>query len=339
MSILSIIFLIISLFSTLYSMSFSVNNNYRGYNLIYASGKIHHEDLATLQYSYKRVSKSRQTILVLNSVGGELNEGLKIGRFLKEHRIASAVRKNGVCVSSCALAFLGGRSLSGSKLMILPRGSKLGFHSFHYRNRRYVTASRIQADLANLMSYIDYVNAPRSLVTKMLKTDANSVYWIPNYERRSLGLLSALDRLSFRSHYRKTNNRVSQQFNTSPKRPSGYPLTQTDYIRYYFSKINAILSADRNAYYSDNIALNDISGNSWLKHNLKYVFIKYIKLLSANQVESKVIYALQNGQRICTYNRYRLYQSNNSWKIESKRYKACSHSSRKALRKFASLLP
>ena len=319
-------------------MHFSVNKNYHGVNLIYGSGKIYRGDLRRLSNSYRYLSRSRQTILVLNSGGGELSEGIKIGKFLKENHIGTAVKKYGECASSCALAFLGGRSLDGSKLLILPRGSKLGYHNFYYKHRSYVNPSQVQRDLSTLMNYTRYVNAPSELVSKMLDTDSSHMYWISNYERNKYRLRIGYNRISFRNH-KGTVNEYARGSIPRSSSSSKYLLTQTSYVRYYFSKINTLISAYQGASFNNTVAYNDIYNKDWLSNNLKYVFIKNLKLKKANRVEAKVIYALKNGKRICSLNRYNLYQNNNGWSIVSKSHKACNHSSQKIIRKFASLLP
>lgn len=336
------IFLFTLLLEFGYSMSFSVTPNYHGVNLIYGYGKMYRSDLYKLRAKYAQVPKNRQTILVLNSQGGELRAGIAIGKFLKQNRIGAAVKKYGVCASSCAIALLGGRSLSGAKLQIVPLGSKLGFHQFYYNNRVYVNASQVQRDLNSLMNYTRYVNAPSSLVAKMMQTNANKLYWITNQDRRLYRFKSGYRNISFRNHSRyanrtpiiKNNHLVAPSSSTSR-----YLLTQTSYIRYYLSKVNTYLSANRGAYFNNNIALNDIYHKDWLSRNLNYVYIKKIKLSRANKVEAKVIYSLKNGKRVCSNNTYNLFQNNNGWIISNKTYKGCDHNSRKILRKYASLLP
>ena len=330
------------LFTFSYSMSFSVTPNYHGVNLIYGYGKMYRGDLKRLRAKYAQVPKNRQTILVLNSQGGELRAGIAIGKFLKQNRIGAAVKKYGVCASSCALAFLGGRSLSGAKLQIIPFGSKLGFHQFYYNNRAYVDNAQIQRDFNSLMRYVKYVNAPRSLVNKMMRTSSKRLYWITNQDRRNYHFKSGYRNISFREHSRYASNTPIIQNNhlVAPYSSSSrYLLTQTSYIRYYLSKVNSYISSNRGALFKNNIALNDIYHKDWLSRNLNYVYAKDIKLLNTNKVQAKVIYSLKNGQRVCSYNTYKLLQNNKGWRIAKKTYKGCNRSSKKILKYYASLLP
>ncbi|TAJ39892.1 MAG: hypothetical protein EPO55_10920 [Reyranella sp.] len=71
----------------------------------------------------------------LSSLGGDLNEGLRIGYLFRDYNVATVVRKKDICLSACALAFLGGTSTHGSSERTpshrLEVGAKLGFHAFY----------------------------------------------------------------------------------------------------------------------------------------------------------------------------------------------------------------
>lgn len=70
----------------------------------------------------------------LSSTGGDVYEGLKIGYLLREYSVASVVRAQDLCLSACALAFLGG-TLSRAGPTFVPSRSieirgQVGFHNF-----------------------------------------------------------------------------------------------------------------------------------------------------------------------------------------------------------------
>ena len=80
----------------------------------------------------------------LSSLGGDLDEGLRIGALFRDYNVATVVRKRDLCLSACALAFLGGTSAhqetgrgspqapsDRSPSHNLERGAKLGFHAFY----------------------------------------------------------------------------------------------------------------------------------------------------------------------------------------------------------------
>ncbi|MBY0324233.1 MAG: hypothetical protein K2X72_36310 [Reyranella sp.] len=70
----------------------------------------------------------------LSSLGGDLYEGLKIGYLLREYSVASVVRAKDICLSACALAFLGGTRSRAGPAFVPSRGieigGQVGFHNF-----------------------------------------------------------------------------------------------------------------------------------------------------------------------------------------------------------------
>ena len=348
-SILSLIFILIIAFtSELSALSYSVNRNFLSYNLIYASGKIRRGDLYKLKRTYRKLSKNRQTIVVFNSTGGELNEGLRIGEFLTSNNIGSAVKKNGMCASSCALAFLGGRAKDNSKLLVLPYSSKLGFHSFYYRNSNYVKTTTVQRDLANVLNYASYVDAPTSLMAEMFNTKSSNMHWVNSNDRATLNLKTDLvkRRIAFPSqnksrYYKREYKKYKrvQPVIQVPVTRTAYSMTQSGYIKNYIGQINSIITANRGEVFNNNVALNDSSYQGWLSNHLRYMYLRKTKLLSRNRIEAEVIYALTNGKRICSKNQYSLQQSDSGWKILSKSHRACNHRSRKEINRIGRSLP
>jgi hypothetical protein len=70
----------------------------------------------------------------LNSEGGSLAEGIKLSRLFNERGIGTAIARGHVCLSACALAFMGGNHFTESDIGDLPNRilhplGRLGFHS------------------------------------------------------------------------------------------------------------------------------------------------------------------------------------------------------------------
>ena len=63
------------------------------------------------------------TIVYMNSDGGSVADGIKIGRLFKKHAIQAIVTGDQVCASSCAFAFL------GAKFRSIYHNGKILFHS------------------------------------------------------------------------------------------------------------------------------------------------------------------------------------------------------------------
>ena len=65
----------------------------------------------------------------LQSGGGLVDDGFKIGRMLRQHHAVTVVGQNDVCASSCAIAFLGGSTRLLLKDKSTGRSGRLIFHA------------------------------------------------------------------------------------------------------------------------------------------------------------------------------------------------------------------
>ncbi len=90
--------------------------------------------LVSLDGRARRAPGAPLATIELSSSGGDLIEGLKIGFLFAEFDVATVVRKRDICLSVCALAFLGGTSShippGRSRSCSLEIGGKVGFHNF-----------------------------------------------------------------------------------------------------------------------------------------------------------------------------------------------------------------
>ena len=79
-----------------------------------------------------KLPPNQRIALILDSPGGLISEGLKLGHFFYDTKIATFVFTGGIgCHSACALAFLGGRdAATGKRLRVMMSGARLGFHQF-----------------------------------------------------------------------------------------------------------------------------------------------------------------------------------------------------------------
>lgn len=89
-------------------------------------------ELLKLQAEVAKLPPDHRVAVILDSPGGLMVEGLKLGRFFHEAKIATYVFAGGMgCHSACSLAFLGGRdAASGKPLRVKMSGARLGFHQF-----------------------------------------------------------------------------------------------------------------------------------------------------------------------------------------------------------------
>lgn len=103
------------------------------------SGPIEEGDADRLRVLLARLKKTapptsdRPLTIELSSIGGDLYEGLKIGYLLREYSVATVVRAKDLCLSACALAFLGGTANRTGPLFVPSRsieiGGQVGFHN------------------------------------------------------------------------------------------------------------------------------------------------------------------------------------------------------------------
>jgi len=319
-----------------YALNLIPNSNYSKYNLIYANGRIHRGDLYRLKKMVKAMPRNKQTIVIFESTGGELNEGIKIGEFIYKNRIATAVKQNSICASSCAIAFLGGRDLYGRKMMILPSTSKLGYHSFYYKRSSRVNVSEVQKDLSRVVNYFSYVRAPNQLMSKMLNTKPFNMYWITKRTNRYLSLRKSVKlKYSF-----KSNKYTQKESNTYKKYRKSYSYSnQKETLKKYFHAINKAISSN-GGYAYNNIAFNNntTTYKFWLESNLNYVYVNSIKKLNSNTIEAHVTYSLKNGYKAYATNRYKLAKNPTGWYIVSKKI-IPNRNSRRIIQSYITKLP
>ena len=105
------------------------------------SGPIEEGDASKLRTILERLRKDSPPVsgrplatLELSSAGGDVFEGFKIGYLLREFNVATIVRARDLCLSSCALAFLGGTASHFGPNFTPSRsieiGGQVGFHNF-----------------------------------------------------------------------------------------------------------------------------------------------------------------------------------------------------------------
>lgn len=103
--------------------------------VIHASGAIEHGDaqkfLAFVRANY--VARADNRIVELASPGGNLLEGIALGQAFRNAGMVTSVRRGNVCMSACAVAYLGGVRVGATGDGVerqLEFGASLGFHGF-----------------------------------------------------------------------------------------------------------------------------------------------------------------------------------------------------------------
>jgi hypothetical protein len=105
------------------------------------SGPIAPGDLLNLQSQMSALPPDTAVMVVLESPGGSLGEGIALGRFFYRARIITVAGPGTGCHSACSTAFLGGRNPStGKPMRIKSSTGLLGFHQFSMKfdpNKKY----------------------------------------------------------------------------------------------------------------------------------------------------------------------------------------------------------
>jgi hypothetical protein len=166
-------------------------------NAIQLKGKIDDGDTFDLKVYLSNLPKKPLVVVYLNSPGGNLREGMRLGRFFFDNKIETSVETKTACASACALAFLGGRDgTTGKPHRTKAANSGLGFHSFsrEFDNKSYsaddlkVVVQQTQTQVFLVADYLKSIGADRDIVRLMLKAQANQMNYISNDEALALNI-------------------------------------------------------------------------------------------------------------------------------------------------------
>lgn len=156
-------------------------------DIVVAQGKIERKSEDGFGEAVKNLPAG--TIVVLNSMGGDLVGGLRLGQSIRARDFNTWVmdatsdnpaikdKKNmGRCFSSCAYAFLGG------VLRRVDRAGQLGVHQFRNTEDK-LDANQAQKISAMLARYLDTMGINRQLLDQALLTEPGKMTLIPETQR------------------------------------------------------------------------------------------------------------------------------------------------------------
>jgi hypothetical protein len=159
-------------------------------NAILLKGKIMPGDTFDLQVYIASLPKKPNIVVYLNSPGGNLHEGMKLGQFFFQNKIETVVESKTACTSACALAFLGGRdSATGKARRTKFSTAGLGFHSFFRefdKTRSYtaddlkVVVRSVQVQVFAVTEYLHAVGADLNVLRVMLRAAPNQMNYLSN---------------------------------------------------------------------------------------------------------------------------------------------------------------
>ncbi len=164
-------------------------------HVIYIDGDLDPATMFDLQANMANISPQKKRQLArrkayLNSKGGDLDVGLKLGRFFRRYRFRTYVKGGDKCISACALAFLGGTN-EGTKNPIAfrtkHRTGVIGFHALkpdidgtlNKRQAEQLVYSAQDRLLKLINFFLDVDGDPRILKRMLLSKE---VFYISNDE-------------------------------------------------------------------------------------------------------------------------------------------------------------
>src|SRR3954464_4322585 len=158
-------------------------------NAVQLKGRIDDGDTYELQVYIASLAKKPNVVVYLNSTGGNLREGMRLGRFFFQNKIETVIESKTQCASACALAFLGGRDDAGKPRRTKASTGGVGFHSFsrEFDKEKNYSADDLksvvqmtQNQVAVVAEYLKAVNADLDLLRIMLRAAANEMNYLSN---------------------------------------------------------------------------------------------------------------------------------------------------------------
>jgi hypothetical protein len=138
------------------------------------------------------------TIILLNSQGGDLSSGIRLGQVIRQKgfntRVGRAqeqqnatVKAPGVCLSSCALAFLGGNQRQ------IDERDELGFFSLQSTQKfpSKLSEEDLKKALSNIARYLDQMNINGTLLEQIMRIEGNSPLLINPTSAKALNIENA----------------------------------------------------------------------------------------------------------------------------------------------------
>jgi len=167
-------------------------------DIVLAQGKIERKSEDGFGEAVKNLPAG--TIVVLNSMGGDLVGGLRLGQSIRARDFNTWVmdatsdnpaikdKKNmGRCFSSCAYTFLGG------VLRRVDKAGQLGVHQFRNTDDK-LDANQAQKISAMLARYLDTMGINRQLLDQALLTEPGKMTLIPETQRIACNIAPSLPR-------------------------------------------------------------------------------------------------------------------------------------------------
>ena len=180
------------------AMVYQVHTGDKDVSTLVLRGQIVAGDLARLQRVTAKVPASQRIVLMLDSPGGSIDEGIAIGRYVYAAKVTTVAIQGPGCHSSCAFVFLAGRDASEQPMRIMMKGARVGFHqgalSSVPANQTYSatdiqTATQIGQDMVRRVNtYFQEIKADPEFLTMMLSAPNRSITLLNEFDALRLGI-------------------------------------------------------------------------------------------------------------------------------------------------------
>lgn len=167
--------------------SFDWVNSHLGKTHIYADGEIT-ESTAKEFLAFVKANKIEDAMVLLNSGGGSLLEGINLGSAIRKLGFDTGIAtyskgkmiKQGICASACAYVFSGGvaRYYSG-------KGTRLGIHQF-YSKEPNVSNQTSQEVSGLIVAYLQKMGVDAFAFTASTLAKADDMLWLTEKEAEKL---------------------------------------------------------------------------------------------------------------------------------------------------------
>lgn len=131
-------------------------------NLVSYSGPVERGDYATF---VAKVANLNNAIVLLSSGGGDLQAGLKIGQYVREHGFITEVPKLQICASACSFIWLGGKE------RVVSDGARVGFHAVYLNDGVKTISSSGNALVGAYMSRLGFNDLAIQFATDAAPSD------------------------------------------------------------------------------------------------------------------------------------------------------------------------
>lgn len=121
--------------------------------------------------------KARASLVLLHSPGGDLLEGMKLGRLIRSRQIGTTVAADSVCASSCVLVLAGGvKRIPSGRVVVHSFYSPalLGTNDFALAEKKYSAASEV------VRIYLKEMRISSALLDEMMR--------IPHFKSHDLSV-------------------------------------------------------------------------------------------------------------------------------------------------------